>query len=313
MIWLAPMMGYTHGWFRAMIQALHPDVHVMTEMLTLKTLHYRVDHPALWVHPLESYPALQIATGSVEDVAMLQDVLMRLPMQHINLNAGCPSPHVGQARMGAMMRHDAELTRNVLSELKKTGKTISLKTRLGVDDNTDAMWEEWLEDVLHSGVDTIFLHARIALLNGLNPAQNRSIPPLRYDRAEEIFSQYPQIQWVVNGGINTIAEIDAWRAKSFCSGVMLGRVAYQNPLIFLRIAQQEGIASQQRFKLWLDSVEDGVLCSRKIVCLLALTKGFKNAKRLRQSIVEHKGKKWSTMPLYEAFIEYYNLPVATIL
>lgn len=303
MIWLAPMMGYTHGWFRSMVQALHPGVSVMTEMLTLQTLKYQTrDHPTLWVHPLEHDTALQIATGSVENVQELITVLQALPMQHINLNAGCPSSSVGQGCMGAMLMHHPELCRGILSALLESGKTVSLKTRLGVDDHTDDMWEQWFEEVVSSGVKDVFLHARIALLKGLSPAQNRSIPPLRYDRAEAIFNKYSHIRWVVNGGIQTVEDIQHWRTKA-CSGVMLGRIAYNNPMVFWQLACLDGVADKNRVRQWCESIEAEVLCARSIVALLALTKGIAGAKKLRQHIVAHKGKKLPGTSFSDAIME----------
>jgi len=306
MIYLAPMMGYTHGWFRAMIQALHPGVEVMTEMVSLAALKHKRHHPTLWQHPLERGTSIQIATGCDKEVRDLLGYLDGLPYTHINLNAGCPSPQVGKAKMGAILMHHPALTRSILSELRTLDKKISLKTRLGVDDKSDADWEVWLEAVLTSGIGDVFLHARIALLEGLNPAQNRSIPPLRYERAREIFSQYPSINWVINGGINEFSDVLYWRHT--CLGVMLGRVAYQNPMLMYRLALHDGLADPRRLKSWFDSVEDTPLTAPIITCLLALCRGFSGAKALRETITEHKDKRWDAGRLYDALLELMESP-----
>ena len=300
MLYLAPMMGYTHGWFRSLIQALHPEVSVMTEMVTLQSLKYCPNHRALWLHPLEQHTAVQIATGSSQDVEAMLPYLADLPMTHINLNAGCPSAQVGQALMGASMMHHPQLTKDILSQLKTLDKKISLKTRLGVDDHTDAQWEAWLEHVLSSGIQDVFLHARIALLQGLNPAQNRSIPPLRYDRAQAIFQKYPHIQWVINGGIKTFEDTVYWLSQ--CDGVMLGRVSYQDPLLFYHLAKHEGKADIMRLRLWLDVVEDTPLTAPIITCLLALTKNLPHARTLRDTITSHKGKRMDCGKLFDAIV-----------
>jgi tRNA-dihydrouridine synthase A len=73
----------------------------------------------------------------------------------------------------------------------------------------------------------LILHARKALLRGLNPKQNREIPPLRYDVVRRIKRDFPWLQVVVNGGIRTLEQARARLAE--VDGVMLGREAYQNP------------------------------------------------------------------------------------
>lgn len=297
------MMGYTHGWFRSMIQSIHPNVFVMSEMITMQTLKHCPNHASLWCHPLETAPSLQIAGASVELVREIKDQLIALPFEHINLNAGCPSPQVGQACMGAAMMYYPEITRDVLRELLETNKAISIKTRLAVDDKGDEFWEHWFNTVLASGVEDIFLHARTAILSGLNPAQNRQIPPLRYDRALEIASMYPDLSWVLNGGLNTIELIERYRFHEDLRGVMLGRIAYQDPMIFWKLAEKDGVADVRRIKLWLASVQEDVLCYRMIGALLSLTKGLKNSKKLRESIVLSKGKKYNTAELMDQLFE----------
>jgi len=39
------------------------------------------------------------------------------------------------------------------------------------------------------------IHARKAILKGLNPAQNRSIPPLMYDRVYRLKEDFPYLSF----------------------------------------------------------------------------------------------------------------------
>lgn len=304
-IWVAPMMGYTHGWFRAMIQAIHPQVRVMTEMVTLHTLKHCPNHPSLWQHPLESDPALQIAASSPELVKELRERLAGLPFTHINLNAGCPSAQVGSGCMGAAMLYHPEVTRDVLSALAETGKVVSIKTRLGVDEQDDQQWDQWFEVVKDSGVKEIFLHARQALTR-LNPAQNRSIPPLRYDRASEIASKHKDHKWILNGGLRSIESIEPYRNTSEFKGVMLGRLCYQDPMSFWQLAKTDGVADFTRIDRWFESFE-GKLCSSRVTALLALSKGLRNASELRESITKSKGTDFDARKLRDLLFEKYQL------
>lgn len=290
-IWLAPMMGYTNAWFRAMIQAIHSDVSVMTEMVTLYTLKHVKSPRSVWKHPLEKNTALQVACGSLGILADVFDLLSHIDFDHINLNAGCPSAQVGKGVMGASMLYYPELTCDILQGLMKTGKHISLKTRLGIDNKGDVFWDDWFAKVSSSGVKQIFLHAREAIL-GLNTVQNRSIPPLRYDRAESIMLKNFDKDWVLNGGLKDIESV--LKYKEVFSGVMIGRASYNDPGLFWSLAKIDGCADFSFIKRWLSCVEDYELTSEMIVCLLVLTKGLRNAKAIRDSIVSSKGQKYKT-------------------
>ena len=51
------------------------------------------------------------------------------------------------------------------------------------------------------------VHARKAILGGLSPAQNRSVPPLRHDFVYRLVKDFPDVDFTLNGGINTYEEV----------------------------------------------------------------------------------------------------------
>jgi tRNA-dihydrouridine synthase A len=53
-------------------------------------------------------------------------------------------------------------------------------------------------------VKHFILHARKAFLKGLNPAQNRNIPPLQYEKVYQLQKDFPELKFSINGGIKTI-------------------------------------------------------------------------------------------------------------
>lgn len=60
---------------------------------------------------------------------------------------------------------------------------VSVKCRLGVDEfDSYEFFESFVQKVYEiSKVDIVYVHARKAYLKGLNPKENRNIPPLRYE------------------------------------------------------------------------------------------------------------------------------------
>jgi len=89
---------------------------------------------------------------------------------------------------------------------------VSVKCRIGVDDR-DSYEElcEFVDKVVSKSPTRHFIiHARKALLNGLSPAENRKVPPLKYEYYFALLRDYPQVKFTLNGGITTIDQV------SFC-------------------------------------------------------------------------------------------------
>jgi len=75
------------------------------------------------------------------------------------------------------------------------------------------------------------IHARKALLNGLSPAENRKIPPLKYEYYYALLRDFPDVHFTLNGGLTTIDQVSA-SIRQGAHRVMVGRAAY-NKIILL--------------------------------------------------------------------------------
>ena len=90
--------------------------------------------------------------------------------------------------------------------------------------------------ISNAGADRFTVHARKAILKGLNPKQNRTIPPLKYDVVKKLKTLNPNLLIEINGGFTNIDEsIDA--LNDF-DGVMIGRSVYKHPLRWSEIDQK---------------------------------------------------------------------------
>jgi tRNA-dihydrouridine synthase A len=72
------------------------------------------------------------------------------------------------------------------------------------------------------------VHARKAWLEGLDPRQKRTIPPLRHDLVEQLKEDRPTLRIELNGGLLTLESCQ--RHLTRLDGVMVGRAAYEHPL-----------------------------------------------------------------------------------
>ncbi len=157
----------------------------------------------------------------------------------INLNCGCPSPANQHGNHGAILMLQPKLVAQLCLSMRNSCQIpVTVKCRLGVDNN-DSYSElaQFIKTVNQdSGVTKFIVHARKALLQGLNPKENRTIPDLKYDWVMKLKEDFPDISFVINGGLNTIEKVKAILDKeSQLEGCMCGRLAMNTPWQLARV------------------------------------------------------------------------------
>lgn len=112
---------------------------------------------------------------------------------------------------------------------------VTVKCRIGVDAVDDyASLCDFVSAVSASSPCTHFIvHSRKCLLKGLNPSQNRTVPPLRYAWVFALRRDFPHLEFSLNGGIQSLEEVRDVLAHregdAGVHGVMVGRAAYHTP------------------------------------------------------------------------------------
>jgi tRNA-dihydrouridine synthase A len=115
---------------------------------------------------------------------------------------------------------------------------VTVKCRLGVDDRDK--WPEIVEFVKtvseEGGATKFIIHARKCHLKGLDPKQNRNIPPLKYDWVFNLAREFPHLNFVINGGFNEVQKVVDVLKEDHPSyqgipleGCMSGRLAMNTP------------------------------------------------------------------------------------
>ena len=107
--------------------------------------------------------------------------------------------------------------------------------------------EKFVTTITRSGAcDRLVVHARQALLNGISPKDNRTIPPLNYNAVFALKAKYSGLAVEINGGITSLDQAEAlllppccenaaaWprEATAAVDGVMIGRAASADPWLF---------------------------------------------------------------------------------
>jgi tRNA-dihydrouridine synthase A len=225
---IAPMIDWTYTHFRVFMRMLAPQALLYTEMQTPGAIVHNPSR-ALDFHPMESPLALQLGGSDKDALVRCAQIAEQQGFVEVNLNLGCPSDRVQAGRFGACMMVEPQRVADCITAMKEAvAIPVTAKTRIGIDhqDSYD-FFAEFAYQLIDAGCDKLIVHARKAWLHGLNPKQNRTIPPLHYDYVYKIKQALPSVPVVINGNINEQNDID--EHLQHVDGVMLGRLACQNP------------------------------------------------------------------------------------
>jgi tRNA-dihydrouridine synthase A len=232
---VAPMMDWTDRHCRVIHRLLSRRARLYTEMVTAQAVIRGDRERLIGFDAVEQPVALQLGGNDPALLAEAARIGADFGYAEINLNCGCPSDRVQGGAFGACLMREPRLVGDCVAAMKAAvAIPVTVKCRIGVDDqDAEAALDELTASVRAAGVDGLIVHARKAWLQGLSPKQNRDVPPLDYDRAWRLKAANPALPVAINGGIREPSEWAAHLAK--LDGVMIGREAYQNPEILLRV------------------------------------------------------------------------------
>jgi tRNA-dihydrouridine synthase A len=226
---VAPMMDWTDRHCRYFLRLITRRALLYTEMIPTGAILLGQPERFLRFDPAEHPVALQLGGADPDDLARCAEAGAARGYDEINLNVGCPSDRVQNARFGACLMAEPELVAACVRAMRAAAPVpVTVKSRIGIDrQDSYEFLRRFVAAVAGAGCRTVVLHARNAWLSGLSPKENRELPPLRYDRVHRIKTEFPELEIVVNGGIRTLDQALAQLAA--VDGVMIGREAYQNP------------------------------------------------------------------------------------
>ena len=206
-----------------------------TEMVTAAAIHHG-DYAALLEYDAAEHPvALQLG-GS--DPVLMAEAARRgaeFGYDEININVGCPSDRVQSGQFGACLMARPEVVAACVRAMRsECDVPVTVKTRIGIDDQDSYEFlRRFVDEQREAGCRKFVVHARVAILEGLSPKENRTVPPLRYERVFQLKRDLPELEVVLNGGISSVAQVD--EVLENVDGVMIGRQAYHDPFLLARL------------------------------------------------------------------------------
>jgi tRNA-dihydrouridine synthase A len=229
------MMDWTDRHCRYFLRLLSPDARLYTEMINARAILRGDAARLLGFDAMERPLALQLGGNVPAELGAASRIARDFGFDEVNLNVGCPSDRVRSGQFGACLMASPALVADCVRAMTDAwGSPATVKTRIGIDDRDDyGFLADFVEAVRAAGCRTFIVHARKAILQGLSPKENRTIPPLRYDRVLRLKRDFPELEVVVNGGIGTVDAVAEHLAV--LDGVMIGRKAYHDPWFLSRL------------------------------------------------------------------------------
>lgn len=232
---IAPMMDRTDRHERYFLRLMSSHVLLYTEMISTGAILFGNRERHLDFDASEHPIALQLGGGDPAALAECARIGAEFGYDEINLNIGCPSDRVANARFGACLMAEPGLVADCVAAMRAAcDLPVTAKTRIGIDDSKDFEFlDNFVAIVAEAGCRTFIIHARKAWLQGLSPKQNREVPPLRYEIVHRLKRERPELEVIINGGFRSLGAITD--QLTFVDGVMIGREAYENPYLLTAI------------------------------------------------------------------------------
>lgn len=295
---VAPMMDWTDRHCRYFLRLFNRHVQLYTEMVTTGALLHADKHRFLRFAEQEHPVILQLGGADPTDLARCSQFAEDYGYDAVNLNVGCPSDRVQKNKIGACLMAEPNLVADCISTMQAAVKIpVTIKHRIGIDDlNSYENLYKFVETVAQTGCQTFIVHARIAILQGLSPKENREIPPLRYQDVYQLKKDFPHLDIQINGGIKTVDDIQQhWQHTD---GVMIGREAYHNPYILaqaLKFWGEDTPTPHQILENFLPFMEqelaNGVPLMQMTRHILGLFQGMAGARKWRQHLSTYAHQK----------------------
>lgn len=228
---LAPMEDVTDPPFRALCKKLGADL-MYTEFISSEGLirDAQKSLEKLDLLPNESPVGIQIFGASEVSMVQAAEIATQAGPDMIDINFGCPVKKVVTKCAGAGALQDIpRLLRITESVVKATHLPVTVKTRLGWDDNNKIIVElaEQLQDL---GIQALTVHGRTRAQLYRGEADWTLIGKIKENPRMHI-------PIIGNGDISSGEKALEAKKRFGVDGVMIGRASIGNPWIFKEIKQ----------------------------------------------------------------------------
>lgn len=238
------MVDRTDRHFQALMACIAPTVRVYGEMVVASGDRRRLRRSERGGSRVRQYVAAQLAGREPRVMAEAAVEAEMRGFDEVNINCGCPSQAAVAGGYGAVLMLSPDRVADLVGAIvARVSLPVSVKCRLSVvPDEDDAAQLQRLLALLArvqaAGCSHVIVHARAANLHRSSTRDNRRIPSLRHDLVRALAEARRTLRIEVNGGIGSLDDGRARCRGSRIAGVMIGRAAYDDPLLFAGLDRQ---------------------------------------------------------------------------
>ncbi|MVZ63024.1 tRNA dihydrouridine synthase DusB [Sphingobacterium humi] len=222
---------------------------------------------------------IQIFGSDIEHMRQSAEICTAANPNLIDINYGCPVKNVACRGAGASLLQDIDkMVAMTKAVVDATYLPVTVKTRLGWDDNTKNVYEvaERLQDI---GIKALAIHGRTRSQMYKGQADWTMIRDVKKN---------PRIKIPIfgNGDVDSVDKAAAWRKEYEVDGIMIGRASIGYPWIFREI---------KHFFQTGERLEGPTIAERVAVCRTHLTKS-----------IEWKGDKTGIFEMRRHYANYFK-------
>lgn len=224
---LAPLAGYTNSSFRELCYNLGASL-TYTEMVSAKGLKYNNEKTKTLLYVPESYSGIKACQIFGSDPDIMGGVASGeelAPFEIIDINMGCPMPKITGNGEGSALLNNLPLAEKIISAVKKSGKTVSVKFRTGWE-SSHKITSEFAKMCEGAGADMITVHGRTR-----DKIYGGEVDFAEIAKAKACV----KIPVFANGGVFTKEDAEKLLSETGADGVCIARGAMYSPWIFAEI------------------------------------------------------------------------------
>lgn len=227
---LAPMAGYTDYCFRKLALSLGTGL-CFTELVSAKGLVFGSEgtKELLYSAGDEKSTAVQLFGSDAYYMRAACESEALQPFDIVDINMGCPVPKVFKNGEGSALLTDIKKAENIVRECVKSGKTITVKIRIGQKYGDDVA-TEFCKMAEASGAKLVTVHGRVREAYYSGEPDYGAIA-----RAK----QAVKIPLIANGGIFTVDDANSMTERTGADGIMLARGAIANPFLISELTGEK--------------------------------------------------------------------------
>ncbi|MBR6530102.1 MAG: tRNA-dihydrouridine synthase [Clostridia bacterium] len=222
---LAPLAGYTDRAFRTLAKEHGADL-VYSEMISAKAVCFSdaKTRELASFGEVERPICFQLFGREPQDFEIAAKTLARdFSPEGFDVNCGCPVPKIVKSGEGSELMRSPALIGHIVTATKKAGLPVSVKLRLGVDEEHKNVLD-CARAASESGAERIIVHGRTR--------EGGFSAPIDFASIARVREEFPNVEIVANGGINTPADAREMLEKTGVTHLMIARGALGHPWLF---------------------------------------------------------------------------------